>query len=114
LGIALGYPIYVTHRDPHGNTVTVGQKEDLLAAGCTASQTNWLIDDPPRDWLPCHAKVRYNSQPAPARVRVTGDDALEVRFDEPMEAVTPGQAVVCYGGDEGDMVLGGGWMDKAT
>ncbi|MEX0655752.1 MAG: tRNA 2-thiouridine(34) synthase MnmA [Phycisphaeraceae bacterium] len=110
LGIALGYPIYVTHRDPHGNTVTVGQKDDLLATACTARQTNWLTDDVPRDWRPCEAKTRYNSQPVPAEVRATGDDALEVRFAEPMEAVTPGQAVVCYAGD---VVLGGGWIDTA-
>ena len=33
-----------------------------------------------------------------------------VRFDEPQTAITPGQAVVLY---DGDVVLGGGWIDKA-
>ncbi|MFA9477721.1 tRNA 2-thiouridine(34) synthase MnmA [Phycisphaerales bacterium AB-hyl4] len=114
LGIALGYPIYVTHRDPQGNTITVGQKDDLLATGCTARDTNWLIDDVPTDWRPCEAKVRYNSQPVSAEVRATpgsGEDVLEVRFTEPVDAVTPGQAVVCY---DGDAVMGGGWIDSAT
>jgi len=110
VGVALGYPIYVTHRDPHGNTITVGQKDDLLATHCTASQTNWLIDTPPTDWQRCELQVRYNSAPTPGHVRVTGDDTLEATFDEPVNAVTPGQAIVCY---DGDTVLGGGWIDQA-
>ena len=36
---------------------------------------------------------------------------IEVRFDEPQSAITPGQAVVLY---DGDVVLGGGWIDKAN
>lgn len=115
VGVALGYPIYVTHRDAATNTVTVGRKQDLLAQGCIADQTNWLLPQEtlPHHWTACQVKVRYNSQPAPARVRITpgsGDDSLEVAFDEPMEAVTPGQAVVCY---DGDTVMGGGWICHA-
>ena len=109
VGVALGYPIYVVNKDPEANTVTVGRKEDLFSSGCTADQTNWHVD-PPHDWTPCTVKVRYNSQPTPARVRATGDDTLEVAFDEPLSAVTPGQAVVCYAGEA---VLGGGWIVAA-
>ena len=119
VGVALGYPIYVVDKDPQGNTITVGQKEDLMSSGLTAGQTNWLVD-PPLDWIDCQAKVRYNSEPVPARVRTftdeNGADSLEVRFDEPVEAVTPGQAVVCYGKIGGPLeqtVLGGGWIDEA-
>ena len=92
------------------NTVTVGGKADLMSSGCTANQTNWLIDDVPTDWRECEAKVRYNSDPVPARVRAFGDDALEVAFIDPVLAVTPGQAVVVY---DGDRVMGGGWIDAA-
>jgi tRNA-specific 2-thiouridylase len=110
LGVAVGSPIYVIDKDPATNTVTVGGKADLLADGCTADQTNWLIDpaDIPTDWRDCEIKVRYNSPPTPGRVRATGDNTLEVCFDEPVSAVTPGQAVVCY---DGETVLGGGWID---
>ena len=96
-----------------GRAKAVGRKAELLSAGCTADQTNWLLPDKdlPRDWTRCEAKVRYNSQPSPARVRMTGDDSFEVAFDEPMEAVTPGQAVVCY---RGQTVMGGGWIRAAT
>ena len=111
VGVALGYPIYVVDKNPATNTVTVGRKQHLLADGCAANQTNWLIPDDqvPNDWRDCEVKVRYNSPPTPGRVRAAGDDQLEVRFDQPVSAVTPGQAVVCF---DGDRVLGGGWIDS--
>ncbi|MCC6679799.1 MAG: tRNA 2-thiouridine(34) synthase MnmA [Phycisphaeraceae bacterium] len=110
VGVAMGYPIYVVDKDPQKNTITLGPRQDLMSDGCSADQTNWLIDPPPTDWTACTVKVRYNCQPAPAQVRVTGDDSLEVRFDQPISAVTAGQAVVCY---DGDRVLGGGWIHQA-
>lgn len=109
LGVALGYPIYVTHRDPVGNTVTVGTKDDLMSRGLIASQTNWLID-PPTQPLRCQVKIRYNSPPVDAVIQVTAEDQLTVTFDEPVEAVTSGQAVVCYLEQQ---CLGGGWIDQA-
>ncbi|MEM9881314.1 MAG: tRNA 2-thiouridine(34) synthase MnmA [Planctomycetota bacterium] len=111
VGVALGYPIYVVDKNPAANTVTVGPREALRADGCTANQTNWLIDPadvPTHGWRRCEVKVRYNSSPTSGRVRATARDALAVEFDTPVSAVTPGQAVVCY---DGDTVLGGGWID---
>ncbi|MEM1445571.1 MAG: tRNA 2-thiouridine(34) synthase MnmA [Planctomycetota bacterium] len=111
VGVALGYPIYVVERHPATNTVVVGGKEDLMAGGCVAGQVNFLVDHPPTDWTPCVAKVRYNGGVAPARWRTVDGDRLEAAFDEPVEAVTPGQAVVIY---DGDRVMGGGWIDRAV
>ena len=106
LGIAVGHPLYVIDKDPAHNTVTVGTKEHLAAASCTASQVSWHIhaDD---DWLPCRAQIRAHGDPLPARVRGVGDH-IEVEFSTPQEAAAPGQAVVCY---EGDVVICGGWID---
>mgnify|MGYP001432681272 CR=1 FL=1 len=109
IGVAVGRPIYVIDKDPVANTVTVGSKEDLLTDRLDADQTNWLID-PPHDPMPCTIKVRYNSQPVPGTVRATGENSLTVTFDEPLAAVTPGQAVVCYREDE---LIGGGWINRA-
>ena len=111
VGVALGYPIYVTHKNPKTNTVTVGSQEDLLATQCTADQTNWLIDQPPTDWRDCHLKIRYNSAPAPGQVRCPDEKTLEARFDPPVSAVTSGQAIVCY---DQEQVLGGGWIVNAS
>ena len=57
----------------------------------------------------CSAKIRYNHPPQLATATVTGEDELVVRFDEPQSAITPGQAVVLY---DGDVVLGGGWIES--
>ena len=118
VGVALGYPIYIIDKDPHANTVTVGPRASLASLGCTASQSNWLLPPPtasptasPTHWTRCDLKVRYNMQPVPGRVRITGDETLEARFDRSVDAVTPGQAVVCY---DGDTVMGGGWIDAAV
>ncbi len=115
VGVALGYPIYVVDRDAQRNTITVGPREMLLAAGCTVRETNWLVDESPvGEWIRCEAKIRYNSDPVPAQVRRLDEDAIEVCFDEPQFAVAPGQAVVCYRADEPDVVMGGGWIDAAS
>ena len=53
------------------------------------------------------AKIRHRHEPAEAIAVQTADDELQVTFDEPQRAITPGQAVVLY---DGDMVVGGGWI----
>jgi len=112
VGVALGYPLYVINKDAQSNTITVGQREDLRASRCTASESNWLMEPPSDDeWIPCLAKIRYNAEPVPARVRWMDDDQLEVQFDEPQLAVAPGQAVVCY---DDDAVICGGWINQAA
>ncbi|MGH7215030.1 MAG: tRNA 2-thiouridine(34) synthase MnmA [Tepidisphaeraceae bacterium] len=113
VGVALGYPIYVVDIDPNENRVTLGEKEALLRQELIARQTNWLTDRVAAagpDGLRCTAKIRYNHAPQPATVRMTGADECAVRFDELQSAITPGQAVVCH---DGDVVLGGGWIDEA-
>jgi tRNA-specific 2-thiouridylase len=115
-GIGLGgraVPLYVLGVDATTNRVTVGEKEALLSHTLVARQLN-LLSETLRDSLHsgseirCTAKVRYNHTPQPATARVTAADELTVRFDEPQSAITPGQAVVLY---DGDVVLGGGWID---
>jgi tRNA-specific 2-thiouridylase len=60
--------------------------------------------------VPCQAKIRYNHQPQPAHAWISGEDELTVHFEQPQPAVTPGQAVVLY---DGEVVLGGGWIEGA-
>ena len=107
--VALGYPIYVVNKDAASNTITVGPRQMLASTGLIADETNWLMD-PPTDSLRCKVKIRYNAPPVPGTVRVTGDDGLRVDFDDPQDAVAPGQAVVCY---DGERVIGGGWIARS-
>jgi tRNA-specific 2-thiouridylase len=55
------------------------------------------------------AKIRYNSKDFPALLIPLGSGEAEVRFEEPQRAITPGQAVVFYDGDD---VIGGGTIDR--
>jgi tRNA-specific 2-thiouridylase len=89
--------------------VTVGRNDELLRASLTARDVNWVsiagLPAPRR----AQVKIRNKHVAAQATVHPTADPAcVEVRFDHPQRAVTPGQAAVFY--DE-DLVLGGGWIE---
>lgn len=51
------------------------------------------------------AKIRYNQSEKPAIIKPLNENEIEVEFENPQRAITPGQAVVFYNGDN---VLGGG------
>lgn len=108
IGVALGHPLYVVNKSAETNQITVGGKESLKSTGCTAREANWH-EESSTEFRPCTAKIRYNSEPVPARVRSTAQGDLEVRFESPQESVAPGQAVVCY---QEDMVICGGWIHQ--
>lgn len=117
VGLAFGYPIYVVDIDPTENKVILGDKDALMKRSLIAHQINILSDgvksavpDSAPTGIPCTAKIRYNHQPQPATLYVTAKDEIKVTFDQPQSAVTPGQAVVLF---DGDIVLGGGWIDSA-
>lgn len=108
LGIALGAPHFVVRIDADSRRVTIGSKEELQRHCLTAVQVNWLAQ--PRDAeFECLAQIRYNSVAVPAVARAADDRQLHVEFREPIAGVAPGQAVVCY---KGDQVLCGGWIES--
>jgi tRNA-specific 2-thiouridylase len=111
LGIATGQPIYVTRLDVASNTVTVGPREDLLSPGLIADRVNWLTDPPPVGELRrATIKIRHMHTPAAGTIAPLSSRVVEVRFDEPQPAVTPGQAAVSY---NDEIVLGGGWIERS-
>jgi tRNA-specific 2-thiouridylase len=109
LGFAAGERRYVLRIIPSDNAVVVGEREELLASRLSASRVNWLVDKPTEPQA-CTAKIRYRHSAAPATVLALAEGGAEVVFSEPQSAITPGQAVVFY---EGDQVLGGGWIEEA-
>jgi len=115
LGIALGEPAYVVRLDADSNTVVLGSDEDLLSDRLVAEQVNWLIDPIPDEPFPAIVQIRYNHRGAAAEVKPLIDQngqvtRVEVTFEKPVRAITPGQAAVFY---DDQTVLGGGWIDDA-
>jgi len=104
LGIADPEPLYVLALEPARNAVVVGPRTALEAGGLVTAPMNWLLPAPPEAGRAVHAQIRYQHAPAPARVFPRADGGVEVRFETPQTAVTPGQSCVLY---DGDRVLGG-------
>lgn len=111
LGVAMGEPYFVVRIEPETRRVVIGRPAELECSGLTAGDVNWLVD-PPAESFPCHVQIRYNSRAWPATVTLNADrTSFEVAFDEPRRGVAPGQAAVCYLGDQ---VIGGGWIASTT
>ncbi len=109
LRVAAGEPLYVIATEPSTQRVTVGRNEELMRRSLTARAVNWLSIAAPAGPLRAQVKIRNKHVAAPAMlIARAGDSRVEVQFDEPQRAVTPGQAAVFY---DGDLVLGGGWID---
>jgi tRNA-specific 2-thiouridylase len=108
LGLSSSEPLYVTEIKPEAAQVVVGSRDALGRTQLTASGVNWISGEAPSDWLRVSAQIRHRHAAAPARVRRTEGGRVELEFDAPQSAITPGQAVVFY---EGEEVLGGGWID---
>lgn len=107
LGIALGAPRFVTNINAEANTVTLGEREELMSESCVIKNLNMMMLEDFADGMTVMAKLRYRSNPVPADVYHHPLGA-ELRFHSPAESVTPGQSAVLYTGEEYDDVIGGG------
>lgn len=101
--------LYVTKIDPTANTVTLSDNDALFARTVEADGVNFIPFDRLNAPLRVQAKARYRHAAQPAVVEQIGPDRIRVTFDRPQRAMTPGQAVVLY---DGDIVVGGGTIDK--
>lgn len=108
LGLSTGAPLYVLRLEPDEGRVVVGSRDELGRRSLRATVVNWISGEPPAAPRRVTARIRHRHHDAPATVTADGDAAAHLQFDEPQLAVTPGQAVVFYDGEE---VLGGGWID---
>jgi tRNA-specific 2-thiouridylase len=109
LGVSTGERTYVLDVDATANRVVVGPSELLNRRGLEADRVNWVVRRPDEPFEGT-VKIRYRGRDVPAVVEPTGPSGTRVEFRSPQPAVTPGQAVVFYDGDE---VLGGGTIARA-
>ena len=105
LGLALGYPAFVLEIRPETDEVVIGTYEESLTYTLRANELNFMSVEDITEPIRVFAKIRYNHKGAWCSVEKTGEDEITCTFEEPIRAVTPGQAVVLY---DGEYVLGGG------
>jgi len=106
IGCPAAEPYYVLELQAEKGRLIVGGKAETYAASCRAEGVRWILNPPPAGAL-VEARIRYRHRGAASLVRITGADTVQVSFQAPQKAVTPGQGVVFYSGDE---VLGAGWI----
>lgn len=105
-------PWYVVDKNVIDNILIVAQGHDhprLMSMGLIAQQLHWVDRLALSQPVSCTVKTRYRQQDVPCQVIPVDVDRIEVRFDAPVAAVTPGQSAVFY---QGDICLGGGIIEQ--
>lgn len=107
-----GEPWFVVGKNIKENVLYVEQgfeNDHLFSDAIIASNINWISNKVPEEEFACTAKFRYRQPDQFVRVKMIGGKTAKVSFEQPVRAVTPGQAVVFYNGEE---CLGGGTIDE--
>ncbi len=105
-------PWYVVDKDVATNRLIVAQGAEhprLMSVGLIAQQLDWVDRQPITAAFRCTVKTRYRQTDIPCEVIPLGEQRIEVRFDAPVAAVTPGQSAVFY---LGEICLGGGVIEQ--
>jgi tRNA-specific 2-thiouridylase len=115
LGVATGSPLYVIQIKNDTRQVVVGKDEELYSRTLLAHRVNLISTPELREPMRVAVKIRHKHQPAAAVIESAGPGeagiTVRVTFDEPQRALTPGQAAVFY---DGDIVVGGGWIENSS
>ncbi|QYN46990.1 tRNA 2-thiouridine(34) synthase MnmA [Gilliamella sp. ESL0405] len=105
-------PWYVVDKDIENNELIVAQGHNhpaLFSNGLIAKQLHWVDRQVVTQPFRCTVKTRYRQQDIACQVTPLGEDTIEVLFDQPVAAVTPGQSAVFY---QGEVCLGGGIIEQ--
>lgn len=107
-------PWYVVDKDVAGNILVVAQGHEhphLMSVGLIAQQLHWVDRETLAAPLRCMVKTRYRQEDIPCTVTPMDGQRIDVRFDQPVAAVTPGQSAVFY---LDEVCLGGGIIEQRT
>jgi len=108
LGISHPEPLYVVKINLERNALIVGHQEDLFSKTAKVTRLSWISGRPPAD-NKVLCKIRYKHEVSPAFIILNhSNDSVQVKFEAPQRAITPGQSAVFYTYPDGEVVLGGG------
>ena len=107
LGLPMGRRVFVREIRPASNEVVIGEGDQVFSDFLEADKVNYMAVPEPAigESGRYMAKIRYGHRGTACTVTRTGEDKICCRFDQPVRAVTPGQAVVFY---KEEYVAGGG------
>ncbi len=106
----LGDPLYVSKIDVEKNIVFVARDSDLFQSEFEISEMNFLSEKFEKmESFECNVVCRALKPEIPAIITRIEQDRYSVKLKTPERALTRGQACVMY---EGEMVIGGGFIDK--
>lgn len=104
LGLSMGHPVFVSRLRPESNEVVISG-QDVFGRELVCDRINFMgtedLKEPRRLW----AKVRYAHKGQWCMAQRRAQDEIHAVFEEPVRAITPGQAVVFY---EGEYIMAGG------
>jgi len=111
LGITSPEPLHVIKIDAEHNALIVGPAKELEKTSCTVSNMHYISGETPSKSFNALARIRYKAPEQEAVVTPLQGQRACVTFAHPQRAITPGQAAVFYGGEDGDEVLCGGIIE---
>ncbi|OGV98836.1 MAG: tRNA 2-thiouridine(34) synthase MnmA [Nitrospinae bacterium RIFCSPLOWO2_02_FULL_39_110] len=115
LGVGWQRPLYVSEIDIDNNRLIVGESNTVIKKGAVVENVNWSISEPRtqsselRTSIRASVQIRYRHIASDAEIKLNRNNAVNVIFDKPQRAITPGQAAVFY---HGERLIGGGWIKK--
>ena len=111
LGITAHEPLHVLSIDATRTAIGVGPASALYQSEYTVGKMHFLSGDAPTEPFDALVRVRYKASEEPARVTPLEGGRVHVALEHAQRAITPGQAAVFYGGEDGDEVLCGGIIE---
>ncbi len=114
LGIGGGDALFVVALNAKNQQVIVGTRADLETKQVYINNINWLdgdVNSAAKSEQNIWVKLRSTSSPAPAKLKVN-NWSIYIELETAETGISAGQACVIYGGENGNQVLGGGWINK--
>ena len=111
LGLTSLQPLHVLKIDAAQNALIVGPATALEKASFTVGKMHYVSGEIPTRPFEANARIRYKAAEEHALVIPLDGDRANVTLSRPQRSITPGQAAVFYGGEEGDEVLCGGIIE---